>query len=863
MLILEKGQKNTFTTIEQNSFGDVYDNENEALIHRLDNATQERSIVDISKCIESIVKSSSATLFEEAIAVLEKYLFKNKEYFLSEFLFRLYDKVENEHMARFYLQYCFENLLSKGQNTEEIYKYLSLEPKCIVGSYYNYDGDFSYEYDEHIKKYSVHSFSNDIGLNLTLLVTPYGSIIFDCGAKCAGNSQLIIEKEELIAFLGVYNVEVKDIIAVIISHSHLDHYGSISSLLGIGISSSRFYADLKTISIIKGVTSDNIVDTVRPIFSFFQSNQKVQVHSYDNGHILGSQLIVVGFDNITVVYTGDYCLHNQYTVDGLDLESLKNDQFVSRGVNCLITEATYGQSVSNILPYKEAEKALRTIIQKLLNAGYKIFLPAFAIGRSQELTMMLSNSHRILIDGLSIKLTQVYERLLEKKIANSKVKFSTENNSKIDNFEFNDIIIASSGMISQNSASAKYIEELFDSKQPVAIIRTGYLDSSEESYGYSILQKWKKSGGLLFDVSLSAHASYDELFELIEFLTPDNVVAIHGSGIVQSNKKKRINENETIPEIDVLEEPDEVLEITDDLLKQKWKNTILTGIQVLDSNESLNESQVFLTSFKILIKFIKGNIQYGKLIMEILNSFDDLMTLFSFLKSVFENDFIILRSMLNEKAVVNDNTTSIENQMPLTEPTSNEIDVPDENTKITWMPDSILYVHKGTIICQKEKHSIVAATAILTGGNDVDIELSVNYCKDCNRFFINYISYEAYKKRYGILIGNIVLEDECKSAFSDIMLAEASPLKLCGYSVNQKDALSKETRHYIITKILEKGIMSKSEIIRYLEYFININGRRKGNSIAVAKWKDDLNFTLSYRIDTQERYRISEIKRYR
>ncbi len=94
------------------------------------------------------------------------------------------------------------------------------------------------------------------------------------------------------------------------------------------------------------------------------------------------------------------------------------------------------------------------------------------------------------------------------------------------------------------------------------------------------------------------------------------------------------------------------------------------------------------------------------------------------------------------------------------------------------------------------------------------------------------------------------------------MLAEASPLKLCGYSVSQQDGYSKETRRYIISKIIDRGIMSKSEVIRYLEYFISINGKKKGNQLALSKWKDDLKFTLSYASDSQERHNITEIRRY-
>lgn len=511
------------------------DNNGLVLIENMKLFLSNGSLQDISRCTQNILQASAGeNVIQKAIALLEHRLFNNGDYYLSTYLFLLYDKIGIDYMARFYLQYCYEDLLSQSSYTHLANKYLLQTPKTIEGNYSLYDGDFTYTFEGKEKKYGVHSFSNEIGQNLTLLITPYGSLILDCGAKGSDGNQGCINKNDLQLFLKVYGVSVSDIIGVFISHAHMDHYGSYSSLIEIGIPSIKFFADPNTKEIIKDATGDKFIDCARPASSFFVANQKIQIHTYNNGHILGSQLFVIHFDNKTVVYTGDFCLHNQKTVDGLDVSSLREDSFIKGGVDCLITESTYGNNISDILPYHEAEKALKCLIDKLINNGFKILLPAFAAGRSQELALILSQNHKLLIDGLSIKLTQTYERLLKNKIAISNVKYSTNNNSKMDNFDFNDVIIASSATISQNSAAAKYIESLFDSNQSVAIIRTGYMDSNETSYGYGILQGWKSQGGLLFDISLSAHASYDEIFSLISSLSPKNIVAIHGSGIAHS-----------------------------------------------------------------------------------------------------------------------------------------------------------------------------------------------------------------------------------------------------------------------------------------------------------------------------------------
>lgn len=162
-----------------------------------------------------------------------------------------------------------------------------------------------------------------------------------------------------------------------------------------------------------------------------------------------------------------------------------------------------------------------------------------------------------------------------------------------------------------------------------------------------------------------------------------------------------------------------------------------------------------------------------------------------------------------------------------------------------WNQNNILYVHKGLLSCQKRGHHIITATAVMLGFNNKDIRMTVNYCKDCNRFFISEVSYEYYRKQYGALIGNIQLEHSSVTCNGEF-LAEESPLHLCGYNVNQQDNYSREERRFIISKIIDRGIMSKYEVINYLEYFISHNGQQDRNWLALSKWEDDLQFTRRY-----------------
>lgn len=179
-----------------------------------------------------------------------------------------------------------------------------------------------------------------------------------------------------------------------------------------------------------------------------------------------------------------------------------------------------------------------------------------------------------------------------------------------------------------------------------------------------------------------------------------------------------------------------------------------------------------------------------------------------------------------------------------------------------WDEDSVLYIYKGRTSCHTRDHVMEQATAIFTGRNDSDIKLNVEHCKDCGKFYMSYSVYESYREKYGMLLGKIKMDSSSTTGIEDIVLSEFSPLRLCGYSVNQQDGYSSAERQYIISKVIEKGILRKSEVIRYLEHFITRNGQKANNALALEKWKEDLDFTLRFRMSEQAEYQLKHIKKY-
>lgn len=175
--------------------------------------------------------------------------------------------------------------------------------------------------------------------------------------------------------------------------------------------------------------------------------------------------------------------------------------------------------------------------------------------------------------------------------------------------------------------------------------------------------------------------------------------------------------------------------------------------------------------------------------------------------------------------------------------------------------NGIIYIYKGNIRCHRYCHHIIQATAVLHDKTDNEIELNVEYCTECKKFLLEYSIFEQYRNRYGVLIGNfrMVVTGEFDGEYD---LAEESPLMLSGYNVSQRDGYTSNERQYILARIIHDDIMDKGDVIRYLSYFIRKNGAKRGNELALSKWKEDLAFVQDYNKNIQPRAIITNIKKY-
>jgi cleavage and polyadenylation specificity factor subunit 3 len=109
----------------------------------------------------------------------------------------------------------------------------------------------------------------------------------------------------------------------------------------------------------------------------------VRVTPYPAGHVLGAAMFLINIAGLNIFFTGDYSREQDR-----HLVAAAVPQNVGK-IDVLITESTFG--ISNAPPRAERETALMKSISGILNRGGKVLMPVFALGRAQELLLILED----------------------------------------------------------------------------------------------------------------------------------------------------------------------------------------------------------------------------------------------------------------------------------------------------------------------------------------------------------------------------------------------------------------------------------------------------------------------------------------
>lgn len=227
----------------------------------------------------------------------------------------------------------------------------------------------------------------------------------------------------------------------------------------------------------------------------------------------------------------------------MDIHTMSPAQNVVKNVDYLITETTYGNREHPLR--KNVENDFVNKIKEIINNGGRVVVAAFAVGRVQELLMILANAKikkPIFIDGMGKKINKI---ILESAknfndIKDYKAFKKAVNKVKIIKNKFDrqyaakqkGIILTTSGMLTGGPIIG-YIKEIQNNPKN-AILMTGY--QVEGTNGRTLMETNKleldgievepKAQHYMFD--FSAHAGLVELKEFVKKVNPKHVILQHG-----------------------------------------------------------------------------------------------------------------------------------------------------------------------------------------------------------------------------------------------------------------------------------------------------------------------------------------------
>lgn len=106
----------------------------------------------------------------------------------------------------------------------------------------------------------------------------------------------------------------------------------------------------------------------------------IRITPYPAGHVLGAAMFLIEIAGLKVLFTGDYSREEDRHLISAEVPSTVK-------VDVLITESTFG--IASHVPRLEREAAMMKTITGVLNRGGRVLMPVFALGRAQELLLIL------------------------------------------------------------------------------------------------------------------------------------------------------------------------------------------------------------------------------------------------------------------------------------------------------------------------------------------------------------------------------------------------------------------------------------------------------------------------------------------
>ncbi|MHA1831323.1 MAG: beta-CASP ribonuclease aCPSF1, partial [Candidatus Helarchaeota archaeon] len=264
----------------------------------------------------------------------------------------------------------------------------------------------------------------EVGRMGMLIQTPESNVLIDCGINVGSPNNPF-------PYLNIPEFDIENLDAVVISHAHLDHHGFVPFLYKYGYD-GPIYCTKPTMNLMTLLQIDylDIAQREGKFLPYGQRDVKkavlhtipldyqevtdiapdIRLTLHNAGHILGSAIVHlhIGDGAYNLAYTGDFKYANTRLLE------MANNQFPR--LETIIMEATYGGPKDNMPSRRESENVLTTIINNTIKNGGKVLIPVLAVGRAQELIIVIEEKMRrgiieevpVYIDGMISEATAIH-----------------------------------------------------------------------------------------------------------------------------------------------------------------------------------------------------------------------------------------------------------------------------------------------------------------------------------------------------------------------------------------------------------------------------------------------------------------------
>lgn len=422
-------------------------------------------------------------------------------------------------------------------------------------------------------------------------VTFFGATKEVTGSKFileTGQKRILVEcglfqgrrKESEIANLN-FPFDPKSLNKVLLSHAHIDHSGNIPNLVKQGFQ-SEIISTYATVDLLKPMLLDSAhihekdieflnkknknpenkqpIYTVKDVefsFKYFKGvnyyseieiDRGLKVTFLDAGHILGSSQILFEREGKRMLFTGD--------LGRKHLPIIRNPDII-KDVDVLIMESTYGDRVHPDI--RESRENLKKVIDGVKRKHGNLIVPAFSVGRTQELLydlfMLKEEGYdlgmNIFVDSpLTVNITKVFKdhpECYDSDMMNlfnyNKDPFNfeglyyiedVEESKKLNGMKESKIIISASGMC-EAGRILHHLKNNIENPSNTILI-TGFMASN--TLGRKIVEKEEKvkifgeeyrlKAEVVIMNEYSAHADRYDLLNYVKNVNPKEIFLVHG-----------------------------------------------------------------------------------------------------------------------------------------------------------------------------------------------------------------------------------------------------------------------------------------------------------------------------------------------